>query len=49
LLLLHKLQVWDDRRKAEEAHQRAKRLQDTADMKRLMALKMQTRMAADVG
>jgi hypothetical protein len=43
LLLLQKLQAWDDHCKAEDAHQKAKRLQDAADVKRLMALKVPMR------
>jgi hypothetical protein len=39
LLLLHKLQGWDDHRKAEEPFKRAKQHQDAGDVRRLLALK----------
>ena len=38
LLLLHKLQGWDDHRLAEEAHKNRKQQQDAADVRKLMAL-----------
>ena len=49
LLLLHKLQAWDDHSKAEDAHKRAKRFQDAADVKRLMALKVPMRALLTAG
>ncbi|KAF9055641.1 hypothetical protein BJ165DRAFT_1427577 [Panaeolus papilionaceus] len=39
LLLLHKLQGWDDHRKAEEAYQQKKQQQDAGDVRKLMGLK----------
>ncbi|PPR08024.1 hypothetical protein CVT24_010882 [Panaeolus cyanescens] len=39
LLLAHKLQGWDDHRKAEEAFQRRKQEQDAGDVKKLLGLK----------
>ncbi|TFK21627.1 hypothetical protein FA15DRAFT_70718 [Coprinopsis marcescibilis] len=38
LLLLHKLQGWDDHRLAEEPHKQRKQGQDAADLRRLAAL-----------
>ncbi|KAF6753225.1 hypothetical protein DFP72DRAFT_1046702 [Ephemerocybe angulata] len=38
LLLLHKLQGWDDHRLAEEAHKKRKQPQDAADIKRMLGL-----------
>lgn len=38
LLLLHKLQGWDDHRIAEEAHKRRKLPQDAGDIKRLLGM-----------
>ena len=49
LLPLHKLQGWDDHCKAEESHKKAKSPQDAADVKKLMALKVQMRMLLSVG
>ena len=43
LLLLHKLQGWDDHCKAEESHKKAKSPQDAADVKKLMALEVHMR------
>ncbi|KJA19206.1 hypothetical protein HYPSUDRAFT_168391 [Hypholoma sublateritium FD-334 SS-4] len=39
LLLLHKLQGWDDHRKAEEAYKNQKQHQDAADVRKLLALR----------
>ncbi|KAF8167180.1 hypothetical protein B0H34DRAFT_791941 [Crassisporium funariophilum] len=39
LLLLHKLQGWDDHRKAEESFKSKKQVQDAADIKKLMSLR----------
>ncbi|KIM38207.1 hypothetical protein M413DRAFT_76210 [Hebeloma cylindrosporum] len=41
LLLLQKLQAWDDHCKSEESHKRAKSPQDAADVRKLMALRVQ--------
>jgi hypothetical protein len=49
LLLLQKLQAWDDHCKAEDAHKKAKRLQDAGDVKRLMALKVPMRTLLGAG
>jgi len=49
LLLLHKLQGWDDHCKAEESHKKAKSPRDAADVKKLMALKVQMRTLLSVG
>lgn len=38
LLLVHKLQGWDDHGKAEEEHKRRKRPQDVGDIRMLLAL-----------
>ena len=48
LLLLHKLQGWDDHRKAEEAHKRKKVPQDAADVRRLLGLDEWVRSIGDV-
>ncbi|KAF5332871.1 hypothetical protein D9611_005376 [Ephemerocybe angulata] len=40
LLLLHKLQGWDDHRLAEEAHKKRKQPQDAADIKRMLGLEV---------
>ncbi|TFK31787.1 hypothetical protein BDQ12DRAFT_82280 [Crucibulum laeve] len=41
VLLLHKLQGWDDHRLAKEKHKRDKMAQDTKDIVRLLAMKTQ--------
>ncbi|KAJ2927046.1 hypothetical protein H1R20_g10050, partial [Candolleomyces eurysporus] len=41
LLLLHKLQGWDDHRLAEEDHKRRKMPQDAADIKRLLGMEFE--------
>jgi hypothetical protein len=40
LLLLHKLQGWDDHRLAEEAYKRGKLPQDAADIRRLLGMEV---------
>lgn len=39
LLLLHKLQGWDDHRKAEEPYKRKKKIQDASDVRKLLSLR----------
>ncbi len=46
LLLLHKLQGWDDHRKAEEAYKNQKQHQDAADVRRLLALRHESELLA---
>lgn len=46
LLLLHKLQGWDDHRKAEEAYKNQKQHQDAADVRKLLALRHESELLA---
>lgn len=41
LLLLHKLQGWDDHRKAEETYKQKRQSTDAADVRRMLNLKQE--------
>ncbi|KAF9471687.1 hypothetical protein BDN70DRAFT_887823 [Pholiota conissans] len=47
LLLAHKLQGWDDHRRAEESHYKEKQHQDAADVRRLLGLRREMKLVMD--